>query len=375
MLSLPRLRGKPGRFFVDHHQTRKVDAPVPGLRLGKVKNYNLRVFYMFFGSLVKRNQVIEMSEKSAAQKVSTFGGFLAGGLAACGAVTFTNPIELVKTRMQLQGELSASSQKVYRNPFQALVTIYKNEGVRGLQKGLVCAYIYQLGLNGCRLGLYEPTRRLLNGVLFRKEEDPSRIQSIPVNVVAGALSGMAGAVIGSPLFLIKTRMQSYSEKVAVGDQTHYKSTFDGLYQIWKKEGIAGWFRGINAAIIRTGMGSSVQLPIYNWVKNFLLKHHLVDEGYSLHLISSTFAGIGVGVVMNPSDVILTRMYNQSGSHYTGVVDCFVKTVRIEGFGALYKGFFAQLMRIAPHTILTLTFMEQTMKLMHRVERDFLVLEV
>jgi solute carrier family 25 protein 34/35 len=311
-----------------------------------------------------------MSEKSASQKISTVGGFIAGGLAACGAVTFTNPIELVKTRMQLQGELSSSKTKVYKNPFQALTTIYKNEGIRGLQKGLVCAYIYQIGLNGCRLGLYEPTRKTLNGMVF-PGDDPVKKQAVPVNVVAGALSGIAGAIIGSPLFLIKTRMQSYSEKIAVGDQTHYKSTFDGLYQIWKKDGFKGWFRGVDAAIIRTGMGSSVQLPIYNYVKHFLQRHNLIQDGAGLHLVSSTFAGIGVGIVMNPGDVILTRMYNQKGNHYSGPVDCLIKTVKIEGIGALYKGFFAQLMRIAPHTILTLTFMEQTMKLVQKVEIDVL----
>lgn len=311
-----------------------------------------------------------MSNKSASQKVSTAGGFIAGGIAACGAVTFTNPIELVKTRMQLQGELSSSTKKIYKNPFQALITIYKNEGVRGLQKGLVCAYIYQIGLNGCRLGLYEPVRKTINGFLFTTD-DASKIQSVPVNVVAGALSGIAGAIVGSPLFLIKTRMQSYSEKIAVGDQTHYRNVYDGLKQIFQKDGFKGWFRGVDAAIIRTGMGSSVQLPIYNYVKHFLQRHKVVEEGTSLHLISSTCAGIGVGVVMNPGDVILTRMYNQKGNHYKGPVDCFVKTVRIEGVGALYKGFFAQLMRIAPHTILTLTFMEQTMKLVQRVESEVL----
>lgn len=36
--------------------------------------------------------------------------FLIGGLAACGAGFFTNPLEVVKTRMQLQGELQARGQ-------------------------------------------------------------------------------------------------------------------------------------------------------------------------------------------------------------------------------------------------------------------------
>lgn len=36
--------------------------------------------------------------------------FLIGGIAACGAGFFTNPLEVVKTRMQLQGELQARGQ-------------------------------------------------------------------------------------------------------------------------------------------------------------------------------------------------------------------------------------------------------------------------
>ncbi|CCH42324.1 Mitochondrial oxaloacetate transport protein [Wickerhamomyces ciferrii] len=312
------------------------------------------------------------AEKSASQKISTAGGFIAGGLAACGAVTFTNPIELVKTRMQLQGELSHSNQaKVYKNPIQALGKIYSNEGIKGVQKGLVCAYIYQIGLNGCRLGLYEPSRNILNSV-FYPSQDPHSVQNVPINVAAGALSGIAGAIIGSPLFLIKTRMQSYSTKIAIGEQTHYKNFLDGLVSIYSKEGgIPGLFRGVDAAIIRTGMGSSVQLPIYNYLKQFLQKNEIVSEGAGLHLISSTFAGFGVGIVMNPGDVVLTRMYNQKGDLYKGPIDCFIKTIKYEGVFALYKGFGAQLLRIAPHTILTLTFMEQTMKLMQTVEQRFL----
>ncbi|CAM9014364.1 unnamed protein product [Wickerhamomyces anomalus] len=313
-----------------------------------------------------------IKEKTASQKISTAGGFIAGGLAACGAVTFTNPIELVKTRMQLQGELSHGDPhaKVYKNPIQALLKIYSNEGLRGTQRGLVCAYIYQIGLNGCRLGLYEPSRNILNSIVYPKE-DPHSVQKVPINVAAGALSGIAGAVIGSPLFLIKTRMQSFSNKIAIGEQTHYKNFIDGFSKILQKEGFKGLFRGVDAAIIRTGMGSSVQLPIYNYVKHFLQRHELVSDGTGLHLISSTFAGLGVGVVMNPGDVVLTRMYNQKGDLYKGPIDCFVKTIKYEGVFALYKGFGAQLLRIAPHTILTLTFMEQTMKLMQAIETRFL----
>lgn len=318
------------------------------------------------------------SEKTNQEKVSTVGGFIAGGVAACGAVTFTNPIELVKTRMQLQGELSKSklAPKLYKNPFQAGYYIFQHEGIRGLQQGLVCGYFYQLGLNGCRIGLYEPSRYYITKYLFPNTfvEGGKVPQNLVVNVLSGCISGCAGAIIASPFFLIKTRMQSYSKAINseaahhIGQQTYYRSVWDGFLQIYKAEGFKGLFRGVDAAVLRTGAGSAAQLPVYNATKTFLLKHEIVGNNtLALHFLSSSMAGLGVAIVMNPWDVILTRVYNQKGDLYKGPVDCFRKTVSSEGFGALYKGFWAQLFRIGPHSILTLMFMEQCMKVMVKVE--------
>lgn len=47
---------------------------------------------------------------------------------------------------------------------------------------------------------------------------------------------------------------------------------------------------------------------------------------------------------------MSRMYNQSGNLYKGVFDCLYKTVKTEGLLAIYKGFFAHLARILPHTV-------------------------
>ena len=61
--------------------------------------------------------------------------FLLGGVAACGAGFFTNPLEVVKTRMQLQGELKARGQYAvhYKNVFHAAYTIIKNDGILAIQ--------------------------------------------------------------------------------------------------------------------------------------------------------------------------------------------------------------------------------------------------
>jgi len=83
---------------------------------------------------------------------------------------------------------------------------------------------------------------------------------------------------------------------------------------------------------------------------------------------------------------MSRMYNQTGNLYSGVFDCLSKTVKTEGLLAIYKGYFAHLARILPHTvrdrskfetcalladrdcqILTLSLAEQTNKLMRKFE--------
>ena len=51
-----------------------------------------------------------------------------------------------------------------------------------------------------------------------------------------------------------------------------------------------------------------------------------------------------------TDTIMSRMYNQTGNLYKGVFDCLYKTISTEGLFAIYKGYFAHLARILPHTV-------------------------
>ncbi|KAJ5328374.1 hypothetical protein N7541_001487 [Penicillium brevicompactum] len=296
---------------------------------------------------------------------TTGGAFIAGGIAACGAVTVTHSFETVKIRLQLQGELQAKSEaaKKYKGVLHGVKVILQNEGPRGLFRGIGSAYVYQILLNGCRLGFYEPIRSNLTSTIYN---DP-KVQSLGANIFAGAASGVIGAAAGSPFFLVKTRLQSYSPFLPVGTQHNYKNSIDGLSKIYKGEGIKGIYRGVGAAMIRTSFGSSVQLPTYFFAKRRLTRHLGMEEGPALHLTSSAVSGFVVCCFMHPPDTIMARMYNQTGNLYGGVFDCLLKTVRTEGLFAIYKGFFAHLARILPHTILTLSLAEQTNKLMRRVE--------
>lgn len=199
--------------------------------------------------------------------------------------------------MQLQGELQSKGHQPhhYRGPFHGVSVIVRNEGIRGIYRGLGCAYMYQVLLNGCRLGFYEPMRKALSTVVFGNDQ----VQSLGVNMACGAGSGIVGAAAGSPFFLVKTRLQSFSPHLPVGTQHIYKNAVDGLRQIYKAEGVGGLYRGMGAAMIRTGFGSSVQLPTYFFAKRRLMQHAGMEEGPALHLSSSAISGLVVCICMHP----------------------------------------------------------------------------
>ena len=155
-------------------------------------------------------------------------------------------------------------------------------------------------LNGCRLGFYEELRKVATTAIFKD----STVQSLGVNIFCGASSGILGAAAGSPFFLVKTRLQSYSPFLPVGTQHGYKNAVDGLRQISRNEGIKGLYRGVGAAMVRTGFGSSVQLPTYFFAKRRLVKHLGMEEGPALHLASSTASGFVVCCVMHPPGMLV-----------------------------------------------------------------------
>ncbi|KAI9216092.1 mitochondrial carrier domain-containing protein [Blastocladiella britannica] len=341
------------------------------------------------------------SSAGTGPKPSPIKGFVVGAAATCSAVTFTNVFEVAKVRMQLQGELNARSAagtgpplRVYTSAPQALVSIARGEGIRGLQRGLVSAYIYQTVMNGIRLGFYDPLKHLLSatahgvaGVPVDAAGNALTDRSVPtwlvrfdttaVPLAAGFMTGAMGALASSPLFLVKTRMQSYSSDprlAGVGTQHKYRSVFHALTVVTQEGGIKGLWRGASISMLRTGCGSSTQLFLYDRIKRSLLapagpgQAPRFTDGIPLHATASMMTGLLVASVMNPFDVVMTRNYNQpvradgSGVLYKGPLDCAIKTWRGEGVRAFGKGWLAHYLRAGPHTILTFVFLEQYRKL-------------
>lgn len=133
--------------------------------------------------------------------------FLLGGAAACCAGVFSNPMDVIKTRQQLQGELVQGKMvnSPYKNLWTSVRTIVQSEGsIWGLQKGLGSALMFQFVMNSVRLGTFETVDKLG----WTKEADGSH--STGLCVFWGGTSGLIGASLGCPFFMAKTQIQASS---------------------------------------------------------------------------------------------------------------------------------------------------------------------
>lgn len=124
--------------------------------------------------------------------------FVLGALGASGAVCITNPLEVIKTRFQLQGELQRTGNyKIhYRNFAHAFYVVAKNEGMLALQKGLTPAMGHQVLMNGTRLGIFDIAQK--KKWLLKEDGTVSMARS----VVVGAGAGMLGGFLASPLGMV-----------------------------------------------------------------------------------------------------------------------------------------------------------------------------
>ncbi|KAG9407693.1 hypothetical protein AC1031_002410 [Aphanomyces cochlioides] len=318
---------------------------------------------MSSSGVVVQNDLAVPKVAVAPKEKDVLTNFFLAATAASMAAVITNPLEVVKTRMQLQNELVDSSgraiTRVYKNPFQSLALIARTEGIRGIQSGLNMTIMYQFMIAGTRFALYEPAKKLC-GV------DKTQPTYLVNNFVAGVLSGAVSSFTGNPFYLVRARLQAANSGAVTHGRHVYTSAFQGFKAVYQSDGLLGFFRGIGSAIPRVSFGSATQLTCYEYFKDMLLeRYHFRDQTVALHFTSALLTGFFCVTAMNPFDVISVRLYNQpldlktgKGLLYTGPIDCAKKTLMTEGIRGAFKGWTVQYIRLGPHTVFTFLFWEQ-----------------
>ena len=311
-------------------------------------------------------------------------GFVEGGIASIIAGCSTHPLDLLKVRMQLQGEAHAPTQPVQSlrpalafhtttttfhvqpppPPRVGLVTV----GVRLVQQEGVSALFSGVSATVLRQTLYSTTRMGLYDILKKKWTDPeTRNMPLTSKIVAGLIAGGIGAAVGNPADVAMVRMQA-DGRLPPAQRRNYKSVVDAITRMAKQEGVTSLWRGSSLTVNRAMLVTASQLASYDQIKETILAKGVMRDGLGTHVTASFAAGFVAAVASNPVDVIKTRVMNMKvepgkAPPYKGAIDCAMKTVKAEGPMALYKGFIPTISRQGPFTIVLFVTLEQVRKLL------------
>lgn len=169
---------------------------------------------------------------------------------------FTNPLEIVKIRLQVQGEAAKSLEGV---PRRSAMWIVKNLGLMGLYKGASACLLRDVPFSA----IYFPTYNHLKRDYFG--ESPTKKLGVLQLLTAGAIAGMPAAYLTTPCDVIKTRLQVEARK---GD-TAYTSLTHCAKTVYKEEGFKAFFKGGPARIMRSSPQFGFTLAMYEVLQNLL----------------------------------------------------------------------------------------------------------
>ena len=177
---------------------------------------------------------------------------LAGSSNALAAMA-TNPIDVVKVRLQMHGEntsslhqhqhdfvkspsvnvVSTEDASHFRNASSTATTaattkgpqnvaqqlhpqhhhqlsvrqgfaqVYNNDGIRGFYRGLTASVCREMSYSGIRMGLYEPTKIYVSKLVATNstsndESPPKMSSSLTIKVLSGAITGCVGSALANP---------------------------------------------------------------------------------------------------------------------------------------------------------------------------------
>lgn len=186
---------------------------------------------------------------------------IAGGLSGIATSFVLTPVELVKCRLQIQrnrlGDVTAAAAMKYKGPWDCLVKTVKEQGIKGIFRGLGPTLAREVPGNMAFFGSYEAMKQILT-----PEGKSTDELSIPRLVLAGGLGGVAYWSTFYPADVAKSRIQTTETPL---------SLFGCLRQIYAKEGVRGLYRGYIPTVIRAFPANAVMFSVYELLSRLLAK--------------------------------------------------------------------------------------------------------
>jgi len=265
--------------------------------------------------------------------------FAAGGCAGFVEVSLMHPLDLVKTRLQVQGSNAMNAR--YSSVFDCFRQMIHAEGFGSLYKGILPPLLAETPKRAVKFFTFEQYKILFS---FGKHQPDAVALTL-----AGLCCGITEAFVINPFEVVKVRLQTEAG-VSLKEQ---RSTLATAKEIVEAEGLGlrGLNKGLTSTLGRHGVFNMVYFSFYHNVKDAFpaLEDPLKEFGRKF-LIGLT-AGTLSSIANIPFDVAKSRI--QGPQPVPGQIKyrtCFATMATVakeEGVAALYRGLVPKIMRLGP----------------------------
>lgn len=197
--------------------------------------------------------------------IPPWGMAIAGSTGAVLANTLVYPLDIVKTRLQVQmkrkpGDVAAQApdSQHYEGTLHAIKTIIENEGLEGLYTGLVGTLVGVASTNFAYFYWYSIVRDVYMKRLHKSPGAPGTAVELSLGAVAGALAQL----FTIPISVVTTRQQTQAKN-------QRKGIFDTAREVVEGEdGVSGLWRGLKASMVLT-VNPAITYGAYQRLKDVL----------------------------------------------------------------------------------------------------------
>ncbi|ORY99727.1 mitochondrial carrier domain-containing protein [Absidia repens] len=256
------------------------------------------------------------------------------------SMILTYPLVSVSSRLQVQR--GGQGKDEYKNAADAFVKILAKEGPKGLYAGLSSGVFGIAVTNGVYYYCYEAVK-----AVFEQAKTKNQPMSTAESMLSGAIAGSAVVLATHPIWTVNTRLTV--RKRAEGEQE--QSAFGFATEILKKEGLAGLYSGVGAALVLV-INPIIQYTVFEQVKNKVAKFRTLGN-LDFFLLGALSKLVATGLTY-PYIVVKSRMQisQKDDEKYSSIMDGFKKILATEGVAGLYGGLKSKIVQ----SVLTAAFL-------------------
>ncbi|XP_051556216.1 solute carrier family 25 member 36-A-like isoform X2 [Myxocyprinus asiaticus] len=174
------------------------------------------------------------------------------------AITATNPIWLIKTRLQLDARNRGERRM---SAFECVRRVYQSDGLRGFYRGMSASYA-GISETVIHFVIYESIKRKLmeskaNANMDDEDESVKDASDFVGMMLAAATSKTCATSIAYPHEVIRTRLREEGSK--------YRSFFQTLNMVFREEGYRALYRGLTTHLVRQIPNTAIMMCTYELV--------------------------------------------------------------------------------------------------------------